>query len=240
MTEGYLLIHNVPRMLPDNHATLALQRPIAFLDWLLPMLREQFANHLYFELSILAAAMASPLLWILLRIRKLQLPALLFIFWLTLYTCCWLWLANAPDYRYGFPFLTVCVFIPLLTLSLKPAERFKIRLLNQRILSLLFILTTAYYCYGLVGLMRRYIAKRTEPVSWKEGWLVPPGNAYYKQEDKNDPFPYRMLNAGVKLYLADRAHRCINAGIVCAFDGNLVQVEMRGQRVEDGFRPTDP
>jgi len=240
MKEGYLLIRNLPRMLPDDHATLALQRQVSFLDWFLPMFRKQFTNHFYFELSILVAALASPLLWILLRIRQIRIQALPFIFWLILYSCCWLWLVNAPDYRYGIPFLTACVFVPLLICSPEPAGRSKRGLLNQKILSLMFILTTAYYCYGMVGLMRYYRAKRTEPVSWKEGWLVPPRNAFYKQADKNDSFPYRMLNAGVKLYLADRGHRCINAGLVCAFEGNLVQVEMRGQRVEDGFKPADP
>jgi hypothetical protein len=240
MTEGYVLIHNLPRMLPDDHATLASQRSIAFSDWFFPLIRRQFTNHLFFELSILAAALASPLLWILLRIRNRSFPAPVFIFWLLLYSCCWLWLVNAPDYRYGVSFLTLCTLVPVLVLAGRPEQPAKKDRVLQRLLSVLFLLTTVYYLYGAASLYRRYTTKRMEPLGWKDGWLFPLRDAHYKPADSKDSFPYRILNAGTRLYLADRAHRCINTGIVCAYYGNQVQVEMRGERVEDGFRPTTP
>jgi hypothetical protein len=32
----------------------------------------------------------------------------------------------------------------------------------------------------------------------------------------------------------------INTGIVCTYYGNLARIEMRGDSVEDGFKPTKP
>jgi hypothetical protein len=241
--QGVDLMRNMPRMLSDGSMSPGGIRSTGFSQWIFRWIGNQVSYHSFVELFILGMSLGSPLLWILWYARKkMALPAInpvsakqLFFFWLILYSICWLWLVSAPDYRYGIPFLTLCMLLPLLMLA--RIDGHFARSPSQRILSLLFILSTCYYLYGAYGAYRQYATKNEQELGWKEGWIVPLRDIYYKDPDSRDSFPYRTLNTGVKLYLSDTAHLCINTGLICTNYGDSLAIEMRGPHVEDGFRP---
>jgi hypothetical protein len=237
-------------MLLDGTVPSSRLRSISFFEWIFPWIGKLVKNHAFFGLFILGGSLGSPLLWTLWYTRKKKaMPAIkaaapgrIIAFWLILYSVCWLWLISAPDFRYGIPFLTTCMLIPLLTLTGIDGSRLSgigrsPRTAVRRILSLSLILSTCYYLYGGYGAYRYYAKKKEQGMSWKEGWILPLKDIYYKEPDKRDSIPYKTLNRGIKLYLSDTTHRCINAGLICTNYGDSLAIEMRGPRVEDGFRP---
>lgn len=256
--KGVDLMQNMPRILLDGSVSPTRLGSISFFEWIFPWVGKLIKYHVFVELFILTLSLGSPLLWIVLyfRNKKLRLvasPVLpvmqLFLFWLILYAACWLWLVSAPDFRYGISFLTICILIPLLALAgigdlFKPVVNAFLSRIDgpsrsapRRILSLLFVLSTAYYLYGAYGAYRNYAANNEQALTWKDGWILPLRDIYYKEPDRMDSIPYKTLNTGIKLYLSDTAHLCINAGLICTNYGDSLAIEMRSSRVEDGFRP---
>ncbi len=99
----------------------------------------------------------------------------------------------------------------------------------RRIISLLFLLSTAYYLNGAYGAYRHYAANKQQELTWKDGWIVPLKDIYYNTRDSKDSIPYKTLNTGIKLYLSDTKHLCINAGLICTNYGDSLAIEMRGR-----------
>jgi hypothetical protein len=232
MMRGYGRLQYCSKMLLEDGATLTQLQPVTFLGWFFPWIGKHLKYHLFIELFTFLSAILSPLLWIVGLALKKKPGSGIFIFWLLLYAACWIWLIGSPDYRYGTAFLVIAFLIPLLFLTrarvAQPVPRW--------LLSLLFILTTSYYLHGAYHAFREYGVRTTETFTWKQGGLFPIQDIYYKLHPK-DSIPYQVLNNGVKVYLSDKVHLCINAGLVCIpnFDG-FIGIEMRGPGVEDGFR----
>ena len=192
----------MPKMQVDGSAASTAFRSIGFPRWFFPWIGIQVRYHQFVGLFMLGSAIVSPLLWIVCRVRK-KMPSLqLFIFWLILYSVCWLWLVNAPDYRYGIPFLTILFADPCHGAGRDREAGIKMPVPRwpRWALSILFILSTSYYLYGAYGAYRLYAAKKAKAPDFEEGWLYPFRDVYYKEPDGKDSIPYKMLNMGDAQY----------------------------------------
>lgn len=67
-------------------------------------------------------------------------------------------------------------------------------------------------------------------------WLTPLKSIWHDEKQKED-FPYYLLKNGVRLYMADAKHQCVNACLPC-MQWSYGEVEMRGTRIDQGFRNT--
>ncbi|HWK05611.1 MAG TPA: hypothetical protein VNS58_18350 [Puia sp.] len=192
----------------------------AFLSWLANSIRIAPVNGLQE-----AAAILSPLCWILLyKKTKLTTPKV-FGIWLIIYAGIWIWLFAAPVFRFGAVLISLSLLLPFLA-CLPDRSSGKSRLYSF-LTSLLFICAALYY------IKTGSSKPTTYAFSLKDCWLYPLKDGRYKN-NKAD-FPYTTLRSGVKLYMEDGIHECINTELTCRvyYSG---EIEMRGASIDQGFK----
>jgi hypothetical protein len=209
-------------------------RAVAFGDWFFPWLYGYIKNNApLIGLSILLSALFSPVLWMILYLRKKKPGIPLFLLWLIVYMGSWIWLGTSPDYRFGMAFLSLSFIFPLLLLT---RDR---ELTNKRVpgilFSILFILSSLHYMSRAYGLHEVYTQKTHRSFAFTNWWLLPLKDVKYSMDNNKADFPYRIMQSGVKLYLSDSAHACLNTDFPCTV-WDHIEIEMRGNSLEDGFR----
>jgi hypothetical protein len=66
-------------------------------------------------------------------------------------------------------------------------------------------------------------------------WFKPARDVRYFYNNDTTTFPFISLGHGVKLYLPDETHSCLNANGPCMLY-RYGEIELRGDKIEDGFR----
>lgn len=203
-----------------------------FLTWFVPWITSLYTvNKIKVSVIILFAAFLSPLLWLINYWAKKRPTVLPFFFWLILYASVWIWLVSSPDFRFGNMYMALSLFLPVLYITY---DRQPSGIRGRMILPLLFILVCMNYIRGSFDLYHIYLKKYNYAFT-RKNWLFPLKDYQTTIQNDTSTFPYKMLNAGTKLYLPDSTHDCLNAGLPCLI-WNYGEIEMRGNRIEDGFR----
>ena len=218
-------INVVPKL---NGQAAILQTPGAHLSWLFPWLLYFFRNHSPLDPAIFILAILSPLYWIIPFRGKAKIDKRAWVLWLVTYGAVWIWLITSPVIRFGASILALAIVFPFFTMAYDDFER-KRQGWYRTVLSMLFIAASVYYVRAA------YIKPTTYPFTLADCWLFPLKDYTYKND--NAGFPYRVLRGGVKLYVADGTHHCMNAGLPCMVL-DYAKIEMRGDRLDQGFRTT--
>jgi hypothetical protein len=211
-----------------------------FRKWFFRLIPFQLSVGLYYEWVLMALSLFSPLLW-LSHLRN-KPRTRIFLYWLAVYTCTWIWTTHSMEYRFGMVFILLPIILPLLSLATagQPSTARAANAANTRswIVACL-CLVSGYYVYGDYHVMKTYYTRRREGFSAREGWLLPMKDAQTYIDNKKDDFPYRVMHSGQKLYMDDSTHNWLNADRPCQFwdyGWKTAVVEMRGERLDQGFK----
>ncbi|HMH20718.1 MAG TPA: hypothetical protein VK563_03030 [Puia sp.] len=177
------------------------------------------------NLLLLVAAILSPLYWLVLYGRSRKAIYSMLPGWLIIYSGLWVWLFMVGNFRFGAVIFSLSFIFPFLAWQHGHPERRPKRF--SFLINLLFMLAALYY------IKTGYSKPSTYPFTLADCWLYPLKDIRYKN-NKAD-FPYATLRNGVKLYLGDSKHECINTDLPCRlfYTG---EIEMRGDRIDQGFR----
>jgi hypothetical protein len=176
---------------------------------------------------LLLASLASPLYWLFQVKRPMQSYLAAFSVWALVYTCVWIWLLITPVYRFGMVFMIMSVFIPFFTL-IRTEGRPRPRVYSF-LLVLLFSISSLYYIRGAFNRPTTY------SFTLADCWLYPLTHILYRKANNKLDFPYTTMRSGVKLYLEDDNHFCLNTDLPCRkfYTG---EIQMRGSRIDEGFK----
>jgi len=220
----YVFIRQQPKLFSMDCAYL---KTFTFPHWIIPWIRQHPYHKMLTELTIFFLAMLSPFYWIIIYLKRKKIPGSLFMLWLIMFIGSCLWLINSPEYRFGMAFLSFTIMIPVLFVVLTSPQKTK-PFINIA-LATTFIFLSTYYIY------HAHAKKTTYAFTPGDCWLYPlKDKRYYYKNNKAD-FKYVVLNTGVKLYMDDRFHECINTDLPC-MEWKYGVIEMRGNKMEDGFR----
>jgi len=174
---------------------------------------------------LLIAAILSPICWLILYNRAKQTTYRVLGYWLILYAGLWIWLSTSPVFRFGAVLISLSLLLPFLA-CLSGSSLGNPRLYSS-LTGLLFLSAALYY------IRTGYSKPTTYAFTLSDCWLYPLKDSRYRN-NKAD-FPYTILRSGVKLYLEDRTHECINTDLTCRllYTG---EIEMRGERIDQGFK----
>jgi len=189
---------------------------------------EYMTAHSFFSLLIAVAALLSPVSWLLLVLKKRRLTFRLVALWAIYYIAVWIWLINSPEHRFGLSYM-------ILAMALPAFELIKSTSLKWQIPAPVFSLLMSFFClyYSVTA------TKKTGfyYFSVADCWLRPLRDYRYFKNNDIHTFPSVNLGNGVKLYLPDNDHACLNANGPC-MNWPYGKIEMRGNKIENGFRNT--
>jgi len=222
----HILINQGPKFFSPDFAYL---QSLSFSQWFPKWLSLHRAPGFMVNLVLFLAGMLSPLYWLLYVKHKQAFSIKAFIVWLVIYIGAWFWLTNSPDYRFGAVFLMLAFALPLLPLAgIKQQHTYT---WPVTAICMLVITTFVFNCITIFN--------RPEVYSFtiKDCWLYPLKDKRYFNKNNKTDFPYSVLNNGVKLYLSDSTHECINTDLPC-MSWRYGSIEMRGPTIQDGFKNT--
>lgn len=220
----YTYIKRLPINFDDDMVKVA---PPAFPHWVMPWMQRQLDNKdMRPNLFILLAALCSPLLWVVMRVKKIATRTPVLYLWMFLYAFVLLWMYTVPEYRFGIVFIAFALLLPLLYWS--AATRWHIKL-PAVLTPVLFVLFSAYYIHSAPGKNNVYA------FSLKRFIVYPLKDKQYYFDNDTATFNYTLLNNGIKLFHQDSTHNCINTTQPCMI-WHYGTIEMRGNTLQDGFR----
>ena len=212
----------------ENMEKYADFHTIPMKEWLLPWVKSEWEGaHAVTVVIMVAAVVFSPLCWIILYLRKKRPSVHLFVLWIIQYACIWNWLNNSPDFRFGIVFMSIALAIPLFLLApdhWKPGLKMPRRML----------VPVLYAVFALFFVFKACIRPGNYPFTLADCWLYPLKDIHTRMRNNQQDFPYKVMRYGVKLYMADWTHDCINAPGPC-MSWEYGDIDMRGPRIEDGF-----
>ncbi len=182
--------------------------------------------HSFFSLLLALLAILSPLAWLAYPLLKKKIPIKIFLLWSIYYLAVWLWFINSPEHRFGLSYLILAIVLPVF--ECMPAAALK-----QRIYLAAVSAAMCFFClYYPISVLKR---DGLYHFSLGDCWLKPPRDYQYFKNNDIHTFPFVNLKNGVKLYLPDDRHDCLNADGPC-MGWRYGEIEMRGNKIEDGFR----
>lgn len=221
-----LLINNGPKLISQRWEEV---NALSFFQWFPLWIKAHLAQGLIVSLVILVVAIicAVASVVIIQRRRHTSLFLLAVINMISIF----FWMYNSPDYRFGYPYLlNAIVLLALFATRNKPATP----TIKYAAVTLVVILCGYYIKKGVALLSSHSVAS----------YVIKPLRALqYDPAKKDQNFPFMMLNKNVKLYVEDRDHWCNMAALPCMIPYNdsvsTGQIQLRGDRLEDGFRMND-
>jgi|GEM_PF-1208130 len=182
-------------------------------------------------------ALLSPLYWLIRFIRR-KGPAPLLAPWALAFIATLAWLQACPSFRFGSIYVYCSFLLPAFDAfytffypyqktpaSVPPTPRAR---WYPATMLLAMALSAVVYIYKEAARVKIYRVDLTAC------WLKPFRPIDYNDREKMS-FPYRILRNGTKMYMADDDHQCINTCLPCQ-QFNYGRVEMRGTRLDQGFR----
>lgn len=225
-----------------GHQLIPLSSPLPLTRWFGPWFSSFFGHHTPFDPVFFIVAILSPLYWIILYLKDKKIDLQPFILWLIVYAGVWVWFITSPVLRFGAVLLSLSIVFPALAFSSRPPPPQQrppkqrspqekpphMPGIYDRLLQLFFACSVVYYIAS--GCLKPATYKFT----LTDCWLYPLKDIHYSSKEKED-FPYEVLRPGVRLYLSDAGHACINTDLPCA-NGLYGEIEMRGGTIDKGFR----
>ncbi|HEX8334570.1 MAG TPA: hypothetical protein VF622_18240, partial [Segetibacter sp.] len=136
------------------------------------------------------------------------------------------WMMGSPDVRFGYSFLVLCIFLPLMFFAEKKSFYFKPKQIHLAFTTIVFIYCVYYAGTAVTMLKSHNIADFV---------VKPLRDPVYFRENDLATFKFVMLNDSVKLYIHDPAHHSINAPLPsCA--PYRAGIRMRGNTLQEGFK----
>lgn len=189
--------------------------------WLQNLYRYYFTG-----LLTVLPAIASPAIWLLFPLSGKTFSRPVFILWALSYFLFWVWVFGAPELRFGLAYVVLTMLLPLLEFSSYKTKSLQLPS---------WLLAVPFYCccwhYTLAGIRK----DSYYPFSLADCWLKPLRSYRYFVNNDMATFQSVELKNGIKLYLSDWQHECLNVDGPCMI-WRYGEIEMRGNRIEDGFR----
>jgi hypothetical protein len=222
----YFNIRVDTKLSADN---VTVSTPLPLSRWFLPWINTFFWKKTPLDALFFFAGIASPVYWLIARMMEKKTGLRPFLLWLFIYAGIWTWFLTAPILRFGAVLLILSIAIPFISFfhaAPRQARRYPL------LLTLLFVAGAFYF-------IRSGSRKPTTyPFTLKDCWLLPLKDIAYSTDGgsgQKSSFRYRTLSTGVRLYIADLHHGCINTDLPCMVT-DYGEVEMRGSRIDEGFR----
>lgn len=196
-----------------------------FIKWFTVQLRRGFSIDFVF----LVPALLSPLYWLAGLRKRTAINPLIFTLWLIVYIDIWIWLHNSPEYRFGIIFIAFAIVLPWL--AMKEVLFTRTYKIMPRVLAALTLIAAT------ICITDGYKKPTSYAYTPKDYWLYPLRDKQYFTKNDTATFAYTTLGNGVKIYIPDRKHACLNAPqLPCAVWNYGAVIEARGPHIEDGFR----
>jgi hypothetical protein len=233
--ESYFFHNNLPPNGPDPFWHSSSPFIQAIESWASYFIQ----NRQFGDPALLLVALFSPFYWLFARAGTSKINTYAFLLWAVAYARIWIGLSIALTIRYVADSVLLAIALPFLALLSGAAQREPVPYNPQRkpipyklMVNVVLVLFTLHY------LVSGYTKSRNYSFTIADCWLLPLKDQAYAPVKNEAGFPSRMLRPGIKLYIADNAHNCLNADLPCMVYpfGNI---EMRGPRIEQGFRMTD-
>jgi hypothetical protein len=176
---------------------------------------------------ILLASLISPCYWLLQAGKRKRTSPVLVAGWLLAYLFVGIWILITPLYRFIGVYVVMPVLFPFLAIFAGESPR------TGRAF---FLLATAVFILSVPHYVHRIFAKSTTyHFTLADCWLYPLKDIRYSVNNNKSDFPYTTMRSGVKLYLEDSTHECLNTDLPCRlfYTGDI---QMRGGRIEEGFK----
>ncbi|HWB24740.1 MAG TPA: hypothetical protein VG738_04630 [Chitinophagaceae bacterium] len=179
--------------------------------------------------AIFIPAIISPVYWLAGLKQRRKIPVMIFALWFIIYAAIWLWLYNSPEYRFGITFLAFAIVLPWLAMKdFLFIRQYKLVYILSAVIIL--ISTTLYFVDG-------YNKPSGYAFTLRNCWLYPLKDKQYFTRNDTATFKYQTLANGVKVYIPDSLHACLNAPHQpCIMIDYGAVIEARGPKMEDGFR----
>jgi hypothetical protein len=218
-----LLINNGPKLVSTNwHAV----DQMPFWKWFPLWVEGNFSTGLAFSLLILTTSVGSLIFGIYKALARKNFKIMLLFF--AVFLAIFFWLINSPDYRFGYAYISAgigCVLLYFLQ------GRKNNHLIHATSIIILFAFCGYYATKAIPHLEGYSIAKY---------WLKPMPGSVFMLPHKISTYPYRMLNSDTKLYIEDSLHNWNRAPLPAYMNFAPTispnDIELRGSKIEDGFR----
>lgn len=199
-------------------------RSVPFLEWSKVWL-VRYVKYLKFFLFTFCLAGVSPLLMIWLKKKGIKINTMQIVSWIIVICGSLFWYIMAPDPRFGYSFILVAGITPFLLLDI-PVK--KISLLSK-VIYILFVAGCIY-----VGTWSIPLFKDGDSSKKLLSYLYCPQSIDYMIIRENTR--YKIYNLGkVVLYRTNTGH-CYENCFPCILADEPESLEMRGNKIEDGFR----
>jgi hypothetical protein len=187
-----------------------------------------FKKKMLVELFLLMASVLSPFCWLWLKAKRVVFSKHLFRMWGLVYLMVFLWVLTSPDYRFGSVYLYISAMIPALYLF---KSLFSFEVLKRFYLLLIFSypMLFCYYSY------RAFFVKGANRFTLSNCWLLPLKDVRYLPASSSKAEKTLLNDGKTVLYFADSTCECINLPLPC-MPWKYGRVEMRGEKITDGFR----
>lgn len=195
-------------------------------EWMWPWLKHHMQAKKAIDFLVLVLCFTSPFVW-LLSYKAKQLRSLQWL-WLCAFTGSVVWLLKAPEYRFGMGFLVLSFAIPMIAWLQN-------KTLHPQVFTWLLIFSflpvIAYYLVRPISKHPRLHTIGLEKI-W---WLPLKDSSYYLPVDMKT-FRYQDLGHGVKVYIRDQSHHCLQVETQPCMMWYYGKIRMRGNSIQDGFR----
>jgi hypothetical protein len=179
-----------------------------------------------FGFLLVLASILSPFAWLVVRVAGKKIALLPVGIWFIYYLCFWVWIINSPEFRFGLAYITLSIFLPFMEVPFHFRLRENIKIVG---LSLPVYLLCFHY-------IREAIHKDSfYTFTLADCWIKPLRSYRYFINNDIKTFRYVPLRNGIKLYISDVYHECLNVEGPCMI-WKYGEIEMRGPQIADGFR----
>jgi len=184
-------------------------------------------NRAFFDLVFIVLAIFSPLYWLFPYIRTRKINRQILLLWFIVFAGAWLNILTSTVFRFAACTMLLSILLPFFVWAQSPPP-WKTGL-NKFIVNGAILLLSLYYLVG--GYTKLTTVK--SPIAGC--WLLPIRDKLYSDTANRASFPFMVTRPGIKIYVADSCHDCLNAGLPC-IPHSYGEIEMRGSRIDQGFR----
>lgn len=222
----YAFVKGLSALFSEN---LAYIQSLPFYQYFFKWFMVQFHAGRPLNFAIFIPALLSPLYWFTGVRKKGAIQPLIFTLWLIIYIDIWVWLYSSPEYRFGITFLAFAITLPWLGM--------KGVLFTRTYRATRIVLVASMLVIAAIYLADGYHKPTNYAFTPKDYWFYPLKDKQYFTRNDTATFKYTTLANGVKIYVPDRQHACLNAPqLPCIMWPYGAVIESRGPNIEDGFR----
>jgi hypothetical protein len=218
-----LLINNGPKLISQRWEEV---NALSFFQWVPLWIKAHVVQGLIVSLVILVIAIVCAVASVVViqRRRHASLFSLAVINIISIF----FWMYNSPDYRFGYPYLLNAIFL------------FALFVTKNKSVNSTMKYAAVTFAVAICGYYSKHAVNLLSPHPVASYVFKPLRATQYDPAKEVEGFPFIMLNKNVKLYVEDNEHWCNMAALPCMIPYNdsvsTGRIQLRGNRVEDGFR----